>query len=919
MDFHTHTPASNDYGKGPDQVALKQTTPEEWLLDYMRAGLDAVAVTDHNSGEWVDKLKAALASPAVQQHANYRKLVLYPGVELSANGGTHILAIFDPSATTSNIDALLGACEFDLKHRGTSDHACRCSPVQLIEKITRAGAVPILAHVDVPTGAFVDLKGNTLLPLAEHEDLYAYEQQDPAFSTPPLIAPRAQRWTQVLGSDSHHRTGTPGQRFPGCHFTWVKMEQPDLEGLKLALLDGNGMSVNRSDAVKSDPNQLPDLWIEYIKVSNARRMGNGSPLKTFFSPKLNTIVGGRGTGKSTLLEFLRMAFGRSNEVPKALREEFDAYFGPDQLVKGEGAYRSNTTVEVVVWKDGAHIALRFQAGSAEPASYVENVDEDWIKSVGSIHSRFPIRLYSQKQVFSMANDRLGLLKGIDQHPDVDVDSWRKDFEATIASFLEARSKVRQLRQKQLTEPRLLGELEDVKRKLDVFERMGHETILKEHSRREAQYTILKEALNGLTRMRDAIQDATSELALPELDTSAFDPSRDGEQEALSIFEAAKDITAEFKKSIDDLLRGFQTEIARWSGTVRDSEVIKLRRSAKEAYDDLSEQLAKTGVANMQQYGVLVQKRSQLEKELKEVAALAPTIKSLDSRAAELCAEVERMRREITDRRQAFVANHIGENPAIRIRVSPYSLDTLSVERQWREMLARPTTMAEPFLAGDGKGGMIGELFDNLPIDTVTSRAELHKRVTQLKREVQDIVAGGNPKNRQGWLVSYFRSLPPETLDCMECWWPDDNLEIDYAVPGSKGEFRPIQQGSPGQKTAGVLAFLMAFGTEPMILDQPEDDLDNQLIYDLIVSQLRENKKRRQVIIVTHNPNIVVNGDAEYVIPLDFRRGQTMIFSPPGAGSLQSRDIRDEVCRVMEGGKDAFSKRYRRLALENTHV
>ena len=61
FDFHTHTPASVDYGKGPNQCQLRQITPKEWLLGFMRAGVDCVAVTDHNTGEWIDPLKEALS------------------------------------------------------------------------------------------------------------------------------------------------------------------------------------------------------------------------------------------------------------------------------------------------------------------------------------------------------------------------------------------------------------------------------------------------------------------------------------------------------------------------------------------------------------------------------------------------------------------------------------------------------------------------------------------------------------------------------------------------------------------------------------------------------------------------------------------------------------------------------------------
>ena len=100
----------------------------------------------------------------------------------------------------------------------------------------------------------------------------------------------------------------------------------------------------------------------------------------------------------------------------------------------------------------------------------------------------------------------------------------------------------------------------------------------------------------------------------------------------------------------------------------------------------------------------------------------------------------------------------------------------------------------------------------------------------------------------------------------------------------------------------------------MILDQPEDDLDNHLIYDLVVTQLRENKIKRQLIVVTHNPNIVVNGDAELVLALDYQKGQSIITHQ---GSLQENNLREEICRIMEGGREAFARRYRRMITGGT--
>lgn len=80
--------------------------------------------------------------------------------------------------------------------------------------------------------------------------------------------------------------------------------------------------------------------------------------------------------------------------------------------------------------------------------------------------------------------------------------------------------------------------------------------------------------------------------------------------------------------------------------------------------------------------------------------------------------------------------------------------------------------------------------------------------------------------------------------------------------------------------------------------------------------MRENKLRLQLIVVTHNPNIVVNGDAEMLHALDFDKGQCRVVK---AGLPAEALIREEVCRVMEGGREAFERRYRRLGREVSNV
>jgi len=156
----------------------------------------------------------------------------------------------------------------------------------------------------------------------------------------------------------------------------------------------------------------------------------------------------------------------------------------------------------------------------------------------------------------------------------------------------------------------------------------------------------------------------------------------------------------------------------------------------------------------------------------------------------------------------------------------------------------------------------------------------------------------------------LRRLPPERIDRLALYVPSDAVEVSFRDPrDATQQWRRLAQGSPGQQTAALLAFVLGYGTEPIILDQPEDDLDNTLIYELLVQKLRESKQTRQIIVVTHNANIVVHGDAELVVSLHALNGQTQVHV---TGGLQEHAVRGEVCRVMEGGPEAFERRYRRI-------
>jgi ABC-type enterochelin transport system ATPase subunit len=117
-------------------------------------------------------------------------------------------------------------------------------------------------------------------------------------------------------------------------------------------------------------------------------------------------------------------------------------------------------------------------------------------------------------------------------------------------------------------------------------------------------------------------------------------------------------------------------------------------------------------------------------------------------------------------------------------------------------------------------------------------------------------------------------------------------------------YRSLEHLSVGQKCTALLSIILLESDVPLLIDQPEDDLDNQFIFDQIVATLRREKEQRQFIIASHNANIPVSGDAELIVVLeaDEKHGQV---AEAGLGSIDVDSIKDFVTRILEGGSEAF--------------
>lgn len=140
------------------------------------------------------------------------------------------------------------------------------------------------------------------------------------------------------------------------------------------------------------------------------------------------------------------------------------------------------------------------------------------------------------------------------------------------------------------------------------------------------------------------------------------------------------------------------------------------------------------------------------------------------------------------------------------------------------------------------------------------------------------------------------------------------IELNTAAPDAPASWQPLDRLSTGQKATAVLLLLLLESAAPLVVDQPEDDLDNRFITEGVVPRMREEKRRRQFLFATHNANIPVLGDAELILGLS-ASGEADSGSaravPEHMGSIDARPVRELIQELLEGGEDAFERRRRK--------
>ena len=886
VDLHAHTPASHDFKPQADQANPDWT---QWVEAVRAAGLDAAAITDHNTAAGITELKEAAAgledAPA-----------LFPGVELTASDGVHLLLLMDPSCTRQHIEDLLTRVEIPVEQRGQQIARSSLSVEQILEACGDEALI-VGAHVNGLDG-LLQYEGQQRIAVLRHPNLAAVEiNPDEEIDESWLDGSRPEirrRLSRVWCSDGHS-FGALGRRF-----TWIKMTRPDLGGLRLALLDGRDSLDPAVREAPGNPNSHAALAIESITVHQARYIGRTSTVTVAFNPWLNAIIGGRGTGKSTLIDFCRKTLRREAELDGSdhseegsLRALFERRMRVPASRMEEGLLTKETRIALVYRKEDERFLLFWSLNATTPS--IMRLDGDKrTPEEGDIRERFPVRIYSQKQLFALAQDPNALLTVIDDSQDVRRAELDRRIEQLAHRYLSLRAEARAASRQAGELPGRRALLADVQHKLAVLERGGQARVLNKYRRLRQQNDTWDAIRRAAAQAVESVRRSAEELSVADLDLG---PAAEVDTAGASLRRAHGTL----RRTVEDLRRdvGERVEQARRAvGEIDEGEDAVQWRAAVDAskreLEEAMAQLAKEGISDPSEYHALLEQASSLGREIKVLQKEQHRVEELDKEAVATLTDYRAQRSELSKRRRRFATETSSD--VIRVAIDPYA----------------------------NRGRLAEELVDILGIERFESDRQAIARRIQPEQgrpwgwdKLDDVVAEGRRFLSGGvnsWPAQDYRFeaalkiVPPERIDRLALYLPDDAVEVRFKDRSARN-WQPLTQGSPGQQTAALLAFVLGYGSEPIILDQPEDDLDNTLIYELLVSRLRETKTKRQVIVVTHNPNIVVHGDAELVLSLKAAKGQSSIDC---RGGLQERDVRDVICSVMEGGREAFESRYKRI-------
>ncbi|WP_156778064.1 TrlF family AAA-like ATPase, partial [Chlorobium ferrooxidans] len=903
----------------------KGVTAEQWVRRAIEQCLDCVAVTNHNTGISIDDIKKA---------AEGTRLTVFPGVEITCDTSKiHLLIIFNVDKTSADIRDFLVRADIRVEDFGEQEAATTKSIFDIAELAKTDGAIVIPAHIDEYNGLASISVGNlkkfytecdiNAVQVIHKEFLNAslqttgniqlkellndyYNNPNPSIDdstikewfTPVKFAIENNLALLTFSDNPHdYKDSKHGLWGIGTHYTWIKMDEtPSLEGLRQAFLLPDYRVKNEFNC-STTPYKKPELWLKSISISNTTITDTSTPLKIDFSPQLNTLIGGRGSGKSSILRFIRGVFNHTadlQELNEILNDHSDFYKRESGRPK-KGVLTETSVIEVeFVRNDVLHRIVASEiTNSSKQKINIEKLNNagvwEHVTDEGYIDF-FEYEHYSQKQIYEIAQEPNALRERIDKAIE-GLEKVKADRAHIRSLFLEKSASIRTVDVLLAGKGKIETRIKDLDANIKKLQKSGIADLLTAKEKYLNENNLINGFHSQIEERENLLKEFAESIEIDDIDLSAFDPTH---KEALEqSIKTVKDGLVKIKTVLQKLNEDAGQLKTNFKASVSSSKwKADLNKNIKD-FNQKKEELEKEGIDEISSYERFSQEKIDLEDKLDEINSKAE-IREEDKRERDdLQNEYLRFSKDITNKRREFFQG-IAMGDKVKVNIKPFRNKT-DFEYQIRKIIQRDSLFESDIDA------LIKICFDgNVERKIKEVRSVIHK--IRANEDTSSIVTG--------YFVKLVKSLNDAQIDELDLMLPEDEIEVQYK-PTPNASFKSLSSASAGQKTTAILTFILSYGRLPLILDQPEDDLDNRLVYELIVDRLKQAKEKRQLIVVTHNANVPVNGDAEYIISMDTESKQLKILH---TGTVEQVSIKKEICDVMEGGKYAFEMRSKRYNL-----
>lgn len=853
--------------RGTDHGMTEYEYNQELLKICREENIKVLGIADHGNVDGVNGIRELMTR---------HNIVVFPGFEISSSEKIHFVCLFSEDTSTDTLNRYLGNLELLDPEDGV--RPSKLSAEFLLQKVDELGGVIYAAHC---TGANGVLKQrlnhvwkNPLLKAAQipgtldelkgvEDDFYrkVLLNKNPDY--------KRERPVAILNARDVEIPETLRDPAASC---LIKMTKPCFPSFRQAFLDPESRVRLNSD--------VPEKY--YSRIERVAFIGGYlDGLDIEFSEHLNAVIGGRGTGKSTLLESIRYGLEIKPLGENAKRQH-------DGIIK-ENLGKEKGRIELTIRSskmNGKRFTIARRYGESAIAK-----DEFGNISAFTPKDLLPrIEIYGQNEIYEIAQDAVGQLNLLKRFLDVDnSDLEAKRIEITKAlqdnrkKIDSAQAKLAEIEDEVSRLPKLLEEAEQ-------FQSLGLEKKLKLVPLLEKEKQLIGRAVSDMQQLHDACSNLKEQFpdtlflsdkaidGLPHQDI--FKSTRKQMDELTSRLEAmispieeqikstSKSVT-NYREKLLVLIKDEEEKLARAFGEIPSYEG-KSGREIGTEYQKLlreierirpKESLLKNRKAIV---GELKKKRKELLAELSEIRS---------QRSAQLQRALKRLNKKLEGKLKLHILPEANRQPLLDF------LSRCNLEGVGQKRLAWVAT-AEDF-----------------------SPVKLAETIRQGREELRNTRWGITPSVADALVkLKEAELMKMEEIELLDTI----TIELNVAHEGAE-KYRPLGKLSTGQQCTAILHMLLLENKDPLIMDQPEDNLDNAFIADRIVTELRSAKIARQFLFATHNANIPVFGDAEWIGVFQAEENHATI--PDNAqGAIDLPEIQQKASEILEGGKTAFIQR-----------